>query len=70
MQGLQDKAYLRPILYIGPMWALLKVMAPLQMLSRVPTEQGNQGKIKSKIPVREKSGNLVWGQKVREFYYR
>ena len=36
---------------------------------RVPTDQGNQGKegkIKSKIPVWEKSGNFVWGQKVRK----
>ena len=37
---------------------------------RVPADQGNQGKMKSKIPVMEKLGNFVLGQKVSEFSNR
>ena len=36
---------------------------------RVPTASGNQGKLKGIFPVREKSGNLVFFSKIREFWW-
>ena len=35
---------------------------------RVPTASVNQGKLKGIFPVREKSGNLLFFSKIREFF--